>query len=288
MIQVLYPKWNEYELLDSGDFKKLERIGKYTIVRDDPKAWWQKSNPKAWEKCDARFFEGDKKGWEFKKELPNEWYVSLKNLKFKIALENKSKQIGIFPEQYCHWVWIDERIRASKKPLKLLNLFGYTGIASVVASNAGANVTHVDALKSCINWGKTNVSLSSIENNIRWIIDDCLKFVQKEAKRGQKYDAIIMDPPAFGRGANNEIWKIEQHFKELIKTCGEILSDNPNFIIVNMYSLEQSSITIANFLSETMKNYQGDIEIGELAIKQKNSNIVLPMSLYGKWVSKSN
>jgi 23S rRNA (cytosine1962-C5)-methyltransferase len=271
-----------YRLLDSGDKKKLEEINGTRIVRKEPRAWWKKSLPgEEWEAAKSFAVEGESLGVVID--------IGIAGIKAKIILKESSKHIGIFPEQVEQWRWIENKITNHKSQItanqiNVLNLFGYTGIASLVAAKAGAKVTYVDASKQSVDWARENQKLSGLENApIRWIVDDVTKFVKKEAKQGKKYDAIIMDPPSYGRGPKGEVWKIEEKLPDLILACREILSDNPLFVIFNMYSTELSSISVANLLSDMMKGLNGAIEYGELAIKQENSERLLPMSIFALW-----
>jgi len=277
-----------YRLLDSGDKQKLEEMGGVKIVRAEPRAWWKKSLP-----------ENEWKNTE--KELDTVVDIFAKNIgdpeqsegeiKAKIKFKESSKHIGIFPEQFPQWKFINEnllKIENSKlkipNGLSVLNLFGYTGIASLVAAKSGAKVTHVDASKQSIDWARENQKLSGLEDApIRWIVDDVIKFVNKEIRQGKKYDAIIMDPPSYGKGPKGEVWKIEEKLPDLLTSCREILSDNPLFVIFNMYSTELSSLSVANLLADMMKGLGGSIESGELAIKQENSERLLPMSIFALW-----
>jgi 23S rRNA (cytosine1962-C5)-methyltransferase len=279
----------DYKLLDSGDKKKLEEIGGKKIVRNEPRAWWKRS-----------LSAGEWKG----AEAILETVIDIEGIKAQIKFKNTSKHIGIFPEQAEQWNFIKEKIEESKKEkteINVLNLFGYTGIASLMAAKAGlrhteagsglakagAKVTHVDASKQSVDWARENQKLSGLENApIRWIVDDVVKFIKKEKGRGVKYDAIIMDPPQFGNGPKGEVWKIEEQLPELLETCREILSDKPLFVIFNMYSTELSSISVANLLADMVKDLGGNIECGELAIRQENSERLLPMSIFAIWNAK--
>ena len=279
-----------YKLLDSGDKKKLEEVGGVRIVRAEPRAWWKPSLPKEeWEK--AKSFA--KNGELFETIID----TNIGGIKAKINFKSTSKHIGIFPEQTGEWRWIRDRImnyelsikgreegEQNKKEVSVLNLFGYTGIATLVAAKNGAKVTHVDASKQSVDWARENQKLSRLENApIRWIVDDVVKFVKKEVKQGKKYDAIIMDPPSYGKGPKGEVWKIEEQLPDLLLACREILSDNPLFVIFNMYSTELSSISVANLLSDMVKGLDGTIESGEFAIRQENSERLLPMSIFAIW-----
>ena len=285
-IKIWAEDMESYKLLDSGEREKLEEINGQKIVRAEPRAWWKKTLPE--------------KEWKVSKAEP--WKdcvinIGIGNIKAKVKFKNTSKHIGIFPEQFSEWKWIEERVTKyelenTSKKLNILNLFGYTGIASLVAAQSGAKVTHVDASKQSVDWARENQKLSGLENapiygehsrTIRWIVDDVLKFIKKEAKQGKKYDAIIMDPPSYGKGPKGEVWKIEEKLPELLKSCREILSNEPLFVIFNMYSTELSSLSVANLLADMTKGLEGKISVGELAIKEQNSNRLLPMSIFALW-----
>jgi len=273
-IKIWAGEMGSYKLLDSGNKKKLEEINGTKIVRAEPRAWWKKSLPE--------------EEWKVSKAEP--WKdcvldIGIADIKAKIKYKNTSKHIGLFPEQFPQWKFINENLlKIENSKLKILNLFGYTGIASLVAAKSGAKVTHVDASKQSVDWAKENQKLSGLENApIRWIIDDVVKFIKKEIKRGEKYDAIIMDPPSYGKGPKGEVWKIEEELPELLSACREILSDKPLFVIFNMYSTELSSISVGNLLSDMTKGLSGTIESGELAIKQENLDRLLPMSIFALW-----
>lgn len=263
-----------YKLLDCGEKQKLEEVGGVRIVRNEPRAWWKKSLP-----------EEEWKGTKTELETVVDIFDGIKA---KIKFKETSKHIGIFPEQMGEWRWVADKIK--NKEINVLNLFGYTGIATLVAAKNGARVTHVDASKQSIDWARENQKLSGLQNApIRWILDDAVKFMKKETKRGEKYDAIIMDPPSFGRGPKGEVWKIEEKLPGLLAACREVLSDNPLFVIFNMYSTELSSISVANLLADMIPHQSvqdGHIECGELAIKQEGSERLLPMSIFALWCAK--
>jgi 23S rRNA (cytosine1962-C5)-methyltransferase len=281
-IKIWTGEMGDYKLLDCGDRKKLEEIGGVRIERDEPRAWWRKEQPaEEWENTET--------------SLEKIIDINTEGIKAKIKFKNSSKHIGIFPEQAGQWRWIRDRImnyevrnvNGKKEKLNILSLFGYTGIASLVAAKAGAKVTHVDASKVSIDWARENQKLSGLENTpIRWIVDDVVKFVKKEIRQGKKYDAIIMDPPSYGHGPNGEVWKIEEKIPDLLLACREILSDQPLFIIFNMYSTELSSLSVANLLIDMVRGFDGKIESGELAIKQQNSDRLLPLSIFALWDAK--
>lgn len=279
----------DYELIDSGNEEKLERYGRYILRRPDPQALWNKSQPETeWKKADA-LFDGDRKVWKKKNEqMQNEWQISFGELKFNIK-PTAFKHTGIFPEQEPNWKWSMEKIKSSSRPVKILNLFGYTGGATLAALSAGADVTHVDGSKASVTWAKENAELSGLDKKpVRWIIDDARKFVMREIKRGGKYDGIIMDPPSFGRGGKGEIWKIENDFLKLLDDCSKILSENPLFFLINGYAAGYSATAYYNALEPIMKKYGGEFEMGELTIEeslagQAKAHRLLPCGIFVRW-----
>ena len=276
--------WSEYALLDSGHHKKLERFGPYVIIRSEPKAWWPPELPgAAWQKAVATYTDAEQ--WTFQQPIPHEWLLRFDGLTLLAKCTDMSKHVGVFPEQSSHWTWIQEKARqARRRPLQLLNLFGYTGVASLVAARAGFAVTHVDASKPALAWAKKNQELSNLQQApIRWILDDASKFVRREVSRQRRYDAIILDPPSFGRGPKREVWKIEKHLAPLLTTCQNLLSDNPLFIIVTLYAIEASSLIIGNLLADMMHKGHGSIQVGELVLQQQRSAKRLPMAIFGRW-----
>ena len=285
----------DYELIDSGNEEKLERYGKYVLRRPDPQALWNKTQPESvWKNADAFFFrDSDKKGWKKKNEsMQNEWHVAFGELKFNVK-PTAFKHTGIFPEQEPNWKWTIDKIKNSlnnkavgqaSQPIKVLNLFGYTGGATIAALSAGAEVTHVDGSKTSVVWAKENTELSGLEKKpVRWIIDDARKFVMREIKRGVKYDGIIMDPPSFGRGGAGEIWKIEIDFLKLLEECSKVLSEKPLFFLVNGYAAGYSSSAYYNALEPIMKKYNGTFEIGELTIEESKGGRLLPCGIFVRW-----
>jgi 23S rRNA (cytosine1962-C5)-methyltransferase len=274
----------DYELIDSGNEEKLERYGKYILRRPDPQALWKKSQTETeWKNVDAVFL-ADKKVWKKKNEsMQNEWQISFDNLKFNIK-PTAFKHTGVFPEQEPNWQFIKEKIKNAGRPIKVLNLFGYTGGATMAALSAGAEVVHVDGSKSAITWAKENAELSGLINKpVRWIIDDARKFVMREIKRGGKYDCIVMDPPSFGRGGKGEIWKIETDFIKLLDECQKILSDKPLFFIINGYAAGYSSTAYYNALKPIVEKYGGQFEIGELTILESKGKRLLPCGIFVRW-----
>ncbi len=276
---LLSEPWSDYELLDSGDNMKLERFGEIIVARPETQALWKKQRPELWNSAHATFAFEDKKGiWNVKKFVPESWQLSWKDAKF-VARLTSFKHTGIFPEQSPNWEWLMEKILKLEKP-DVLNLFGYTGIASVVAAQAGAFVTHVDASKQSLDWAHENARLSDIgEDKIRWILDDALSFVKREARRGAKYDGIILDPPAFGRGAKGEVWKIEEDFQTLLASLKEIQSDKPgSFFLLNGYAAGYSPISFAQAVESVFGEING--ESGELHIKESDGERVVPAGIY--------
>ena len=280
-----------YELLDCGEGEKLEKVGGEIIIRAEPRAWWQKSlNKEEWDKAESIYkMNGQKGRWMFKNREENkEIDLNLGDIKAKIKFAGSSKHIGLFPEQYSEWIFIEKKIKEEienkNREVNVLNLFGYTGLASLFATKAGAKVTHVDASEVSLEWARENQKLSGLgELPIRWILDDVIKFIKREIKRGTKYDVIIMDPPSFGRGPKGEIWKMEENVEELIDSCGELLSNKPLFVIFNMYSTDLSSLSLSNLLTDLTKEKAGKITSGELVLKQKDSTRILPLSIFSIW-----
>lgn len=275
--------WSDYELLDSGDGMKLERFGEIVVARPETQALWKKQKPELWETAHAEFAFHEKKGeWVMKKPVPESWELSWHDARFLVRLTS-FKHTGIFPEQEPNWEWLTEKISTLEKP-NVLNLFGYTGIASLVAAQAGAFVTHVDASKQSLDWAHENARLSNIsDDSIRWILDDALTFVKREARRGAKYDGIILDPPAFGRGAKGEVWKIEEDFGALLESLKEILSDTPgSFFLVNGYAAGYAPRSFAQAVESTFGETKG--ECGELYIKESSCDRVIPAGIYVRFV----
>ena len=285
--------WSDYELLDSGDNMKLERFGEVVVARPETQALWKKQRPELWEGAHAVFAFRDKKGaWDIRKPIPEPWELAWHDAKFS-ALLTGFKHTGVFPEQAPNWEWSKERIEKMENP-KVLNLFGYTGIASVVAAQAGAFVTHVDASKQSLDWAHDNARRSGVgEDRIRWVLDDALAFAKREARRGAKYEGIILDPPAFGRGAKGEVWKIEEALPELLESLKEILSDKPDsFFLVNGYAAGYAPRAFAQAVESTFGETNG--ECGELFIQESASERltspelrrarVIPAGIYVRFV----
>jgi 23S rRNA (cytosine1962-C5)-methyltransferase len=277
------PEWKEYKLIDSGNGKRLEQFGKYTLIRPDPQAIWKsKIENEVWNKADAVFENsGSKEGWTRNVDIPERWEVAYEGLTFWAKL-TPFKHTGIFPEQAVQWNWIKDKIEKSGGDINVLNLFGYTGISSLVCAKAGAKVTHIDSSKPAITWARDNQLLSGLgEKPIRWIPEDAIKFVEREEKRGNKYDAIIMDPPVYGHGPTGEVWDFNKHFPILLEQCKKILSDKPLFIVINAYAISSSALMLENMLKDL--DLKGTIEAGELAIKEENSDRLLSTGIFGRW-----
>lgn len=277
-MQTLIPNWTEYELLDSGAGKKLERFGKITLIRPEPQARWEAKRPaQRWEAADAEFVQG-KSGhrgeWKLRKAIPARWEMQRKDLKFWVQ-PALSGHVGVFPDQAGHWDWIVETTRRTARPVKALCLFGHTGLATLAAAAAGAEVTHVDASRQAVAQARENQRLSGLEQSpIRWIVEDAMTFVQREARRGNQYDAMLLDPPRFGRGPDGEIWKLDESLPELLAACAKLLSASPVFVVLNVYStvltrnrIQKEAEGLRSQLKEVLKKYRPTITAGELAIE---------------------
>lgn len=285
----LSSNWIDYKIIDAGNGEKLEMWKDVMLRRPDPQALWPiDTNNKKWNNPDGFYHRSSKGGgsWQFFKKLPDHWTVSYGDLTFKVSPTN-FKHTGLFPEQAVNWDYMIDKIRNSGRKIKVLNLFAYTGGATMACSYAGAeSVVHVDASRGMIEWAKENMHLSKLENNkIRFIVDDCLKFVEREARRGNKYDVIIMDPPSYGRGPNGEVWKFEDNIYNLIISCMKILSDKPLFMLINSYTTGISSTVLENILKITVlkKFPNGKVTAGEVGLPISNNNLVLPCGIYGRF-----
>ena len=282
----LADSWTEYEVLDTGDGEKLERWGKVILRRPDPQTIWPKADGKLWEKAQAHYHRSEKGGgeWEFLQRLPERWTVRNGDLSFYVR-PTGFKHMGLFPEQAENWRWIRELIaRDGRKDLKVLNLFGYTGGATLACAAAGAHVTHVDAAKGMVLWAKDNRELNGIpENRFRWIVEDVLRFVQRELRRGNTYDGILMDPPSYGRGPSGEVWKLENELYGLIETSAGALSREPLFFLVNSYTTGFQASVLSNMLEKCVaRRYGGEIDSQELCLPVTTGG-VLPCGASGRW-----
>ncbi len=280
-------EWKDYKIIDMADGQKLEKWGNVILSRPDPQIIWkEKSFPKKWKEINATYHRSNTGGgsWEFNKKIPKQWQIKYKELTFNIKPMG-FKHTGLFPEQAVNWDWMINKIQKEKREIKVLNLFAYTGGATVACSYAGASVCHVDSSKGMTTWAKENIESSGLQNRaVRFIVDDVVKFVNREIRRGNKYDAIIMDPPSYGRGAKGEVWQFENNIYDLVELCTKVLSDNPLFFLVNSYTTGISCKVLEDILHLTVnKNVKGNIESGEIGIPMENSKLVLPCGIFGRW-----
>lgn len=287
-------KWKDYEVLDTSEGEKLERWGNYLLVRPDPQVIWNtpKRHP-GWKHCNAHYHRSKKGGgeWEFF-DLPEQWDIAYQSpsrrqdLLFHLK-PFSFKHTGLFPEQAVNWDWFSEKIQhavSAGRPVKVLNLFAYTGGATLAAAAAGASVTHVDASKGMVGWAKENAAVSGLSDApIRWLVDDCVKFVEREIRRGNHYDGIIMDPPSYGRGPKGEIWKIEDSIHSFIRLCVKLLSDDPLFFLVNSYTTGLASAVLTYMISTELKRFGGRTDSGEIGLPVTESGLILPCGASGRW-----
>ncbi len=280
--------WKDYELIDASRGMKLERWDNIFLLRPDPQIIWDNGDleEKYKDKISAIYYRSNKGGgcWENLKQIPSSWIVKYKDLKFNIK-QMGFKHTGLFPEQAINWDFMMQKIRKSNRKIKVLNLFAYTGGATVACLAAGASVCHVDSSRGMIDWCKENVKINGYENaEVRYLVDDVVKFVKREIRRGNKYDAIVMDPPSYGKGSNGEVWDIEKDLYYLVQLCCEVLSDKPLFFIINSYTTGLSASVLENILRLTVSNkVKGKVSCGEIGLPIKNNNLVLPCGIYGRW-----
>jgi len=281
--------WKDYEVLDTGDGEKLERWKDIILRRPDPQAIWPKQNPEIWGKADAWYHRSERGGgtWEFFKKLPEKWTVQYGGLSFYVR-PTGFKHTGLFPEQAVNWDWMASLIRKAGRPVRVLNLFGYTGGATIACANAGAKVTHVDAAKGMVQWAGDNRRLSEIdETRVRWIVDDALKFVQREARRGNTYDGILMDPPSYGRGPGGEVWKLENELYGLVEACEKVLDPDALFMLINSYTTGLQPAVLNNMLTMTVgKTRPGKVVADEIVLPVRSGG-VLPCGASGRWQTDS-
>jgi 23S rRNA (cytosine1962-C5)-methyltransferase len=270
----------DYDLIDSGEGRRLEKFGKFLLDRPDPEILWKKTLPASeWNQADAIF----KNGWINKNKVPERWPIEVEGLKFWLKL-TPFKHTGIFPEQLFEWKDISDRIKKEGRQVRLLNLFAYSGAATLFAAKAGAKVTHVDASRPAITWANENRELNGMQDApIRWIIDDAIVFTEREIKRGNKYDAIIMDPPVYGHGPTGKPWDFGKDLPKLLGNCRQILSDTPLFVLVNAYAVSTSPTTLANTLNDYFGNLGGTIEKGELTLEEKSGGKLLSTGIWARW-----
>jgi len=295
--------WKDYALLDSGDGLKLERFGKYIFVRPESQAMWKRTLTSEWKNANAVFQPtGEESGghWDVKKKMEEQWEMNYplprfdygadkhsasaqRELKFKV-MTTPGRHLGVFPEVAAHWDWFSGLIAQENKEVNVLNLFGYTGLASLAAASAGAKVTHIDASKKSVSWARENQALSKLEERpIRWIVEDALKFVQREARRGTKYDGIILDPPKFGRGPKGEVWEVYKSLPTLLEACRECLSAKPLFVATTVYAVRASAIHVAQAMEDMMHGFGGRIDMGELVTREQSAGRLLSQAVYARW-----
>ena len=278
-------RWQDYEVLDTGDGEKLERWGRVRLIRPDPQVLWPAAQPPLWQEADARYLRSEQGGghWEFRAALPERWTIAYGDLRFYVR-PTGFKHTGLFPEQAANWDWMAERIRQAGRPIRVLNLFAYTGGATQACAAAGAEVCHVDAAKGMGQWARENYELSGLSGDrVRWIVDDALKFVQREIRRERRYDAIVMDPPSYGRGPGGEVWKLENALYPLVETCVQALSGTPLFFLINSYTTGLQPAVLHNVLLRTAQaRFGGDIQAGELVLPVGTGG-VLPCGASGRW-----
>ena len=288
-------RWQDYELIDSGDGLKLERFGKYTFARPESQAMWSRALPQSeWDNAHGVFIpSGEESGghWQLKKRVDEQWVMNYplpapSGLKFSV-MATPGRHLGVFPEVAAHWDFMADSIQKAGTKPNVLNLFGYTGLASLAAAAAGASVTHVDASKKSVSWARENQELSGLgDRPVRWIVEDALKYVQREAKRGVKYDGVILDPPKFGRGPKGEVWEVYKSLPNLLDGIRQCLSDHPLFMIVTVYAVRASAIHVAQAVEEMMKKHKGMLDSGELVTREKSANRLLSQAVYARWSSK--
>lgn len=283
--------FSDYEIIDTSNGEKLERWGNIVLVRPDPQIIWKtKKDEKLWNKVDACYHRSTKGGgsWEYYNNFKDEWVISYHNLKFKVH-PTGFKHTGLFPEQAVNWKLFDKIIKNENKPIRVLNLFAYTGGATLACANAGATVCHVDASKGMVAWAKENAKLTKLdEKSIRWIVDDCEKFVAREIRRGNTYDAIIMDPPSYGRGPGGEVWKLEDQIFDLVRLCSNVLSDNPLFFVLNSYTTGLSPSVMKYILDTVLcEKFGGNVTADEIGVPVTRSKLCLPCGSTAIWTSKN-
>ena len=281
----LADNWKDYEVIDCSKGEKLERWGDYILVRPDPQVIWDTPRKeKGWHKMNAHYHRSKKGGgeWEFF-DLPQQWSIHYRSLTFQLK-PFSFKHTGLFPEQAANWDWFSELIKKAGRPVKVLNLFAYTGGATIAAAAAGASVTHVDASKGMVTWAKENAASSGLADApIRWIVDDCVKFVEREIRRGNHYYAIIMDPPSYGRGPKGEIWKIEESIHPLVKLCAQLLVDRPLFFLINSYTTGLQPAVLSYLIGTELKRFPGKVTADEIGLPVSSNGLTLPCGASGRF-----
>jgi 23S rRNA (cytosine1962-C5)-methyltransferase len=281
--------WPDYGLVDSGGGRKLERYGRFSVVRPEPQCLWAPALPAAaWDRADATFDpsgEEDAGRWRFSGQAPETWPLSWGEVRFHGRFTS-FRHLAFFPEQAANWAWLDARQRGAGQPLKILNLFGYTGVASLVCAAAGAEVTHVDASKKAVAWARENAALSGLEDRpVRWIVEDARKYVAREVKRGNRYDGIILDPPKYGRGPTGEVWRLYEDLPELIGLCAQLLSNQASFLLLNAYAERISGVALASLLAEALEGRAGRVDWGELALMEEGGERGVGLSFFARWTA---
>ncbi len=282
--------WRDYQLLDSGDGFKLERFGPYTLIRPEPLAAWPRALPRqCWDEAHAEFFasaRGERGRWTFRRPVDSPWVMAYKGLRFQVQI-TASRHLGVFPEHAVQWDWIAGQIRRAGRPIRVLTLFSYTGLATLAAAAASAQVTHVDAARGAVDAARQNQALSGLEDRpVRWIVDDALKFVQREARRGGRYDALVMDPPRFGRGPKGEVWEFFRHFPPLCAACRAVLSDAPLFVLLTAYAKRASTPELRRLIAGMVEGFGGDLVAGQLVTRPRGGGRTLPHSLTVRWSAR--
>jgi len=282
--------WQDYELLDTGKGEALERFGPYKLIRPEPQAIWQRTQPGSlWDSADAIMVptQSEYGGyWEYKSTIKQPWVINFKGLRCEIRL-SKSRHIGVFPEQASQWDWIEEQVKNAGRPLRVINLFGYTGMATAAAARAGAEVTHVDASKHAVAWASHNLDLSGLgKAPVRWLVEDARNYLKREIKRKSFYDGIILDPPKFGRGPSGKVWDYFEDISDLLDQCQRVLSSQPKFICLTSYAIQASALVPHQAVQEIVKDFGGTIVSGELVTIDKNGSHILSHSLYSRWSSE--
>jgi 23S rRNA (cytosine1962-C5)-methyltransferase len=285
------PGWSDYSLLDSGNGFKLEKFGEFTLVRPEAEAIWKPAlSLDEWKRAQAVFkISPEENGghWETRTPLPPRWQMQYGGLKFWVQT-SASRHLGVFPEQANHWDWMENQIRKAERPVKVLNLFGYTGLASLAAAHAGAQVTHLDASPKVVSWARDNQKLSNLADRpVRWIVDDAVKFVEREIRRGSFYEGLVLDPPKFGRGPKGEVWEFYKLLPDLLQDCQKVLSKKPLFVILTAYAVKASSLTLYYAVQEMMQAFNGSTQAGELALVEKSQGRLLSTAVYARWCAES-
>jgi 23S rRNA (cytosine1962-C5)-methyltransferase len=281
--------WPDYALLDSGQGRKLERYGPYRVVRPEPQCFWRPAGPdRLWENPDAVFDPADEEDagrWRFVRQLPERFTLSWRGVRFHSRF-TPFRHLAFFPEQAANWAWLEQAVAGRSGETRVLNLFGYTGVASLVCAHAGASVTHVDASKKAVGWARENADLSDLaERPIRWIVEDARKYVQREIRRGSRYDAIILDPPKFGRGPGGEVWRVFEDLPALLHDCAALLSDRAAFLLLNAYAARISGLSLAHLMIEAAGGRGGQVDWGELALVEENAGREIGLSFFARWTA---